>query len=150
MDDNPGPPDSGLICAKEVFRIQGAVFEVNRVIGRGFLEAVYQECLALEFAARDIPFRAKPPLDLAYKGNALKQTYCPDFICFDAIIVELKAVRDIAPEHRAQVLNYLRATGLEVGLLVNFGNSSRATVQRMVLQDLHLTPPGRLRTDPAV
>jgi GxxExxY protein len=135
-----------LVLAEEVFRIQGAVFEVNRAMGRGFLEAVYQECLALEFAAREIPFRAVPSLALTYKTTLLRQTYCPDFICFDAVIVELKAVRDIAPEHRAQVLNYLRATGLEVGLLVNFGTGSRATVERLVLQEGTANPRERTRT----
>lgn len=128
----PEPPQP-LLCAEEVFRIQGAVFEVNASMGRGFLEAVYQECLALEFAAREIPFEAVPTVRLAYKGVALKQVYVPDFVCFGSIIVELKAVREIAAEHRAQVLNYLRATGLRVGLLVNFGAAPRATVQRLVL-----------------
>jgi len=131
MSENADPT---LLCANEVFQIQGGVFEVNRVMGRGFLEAVYQECLALEFAARQIPFRATPQLKLTYKAAQLKQTYVPDFICFEAVIVELKVSREIAPEHRAQVLNYLRATGLEVGLLVNFGSASRATVERLVLQ----------------
>lgn len=126
-------PPAGLICADEVFRIQGAVFEVNRVMGPGFLEAVYQECLGLEFQARAIPFRPKPLLELAYKGATLRQTYAPDFICFESVVVELKAGRDLAPEHRAQLLNYLRATGLKVGLLVHFGSSAKATVQRMVL-----------------
>src|SRR4051812_31340331 len=97
-----------LIYADEVFRIQGAVFEVNRNVGTGFLEAVYQECLALEFAARSIPFQAMPRLSLAYKGTTLAQTYAPDFVCFGKVVVELKAARDLAPEHRAQVLNYLR------------------------------------------
>jgi GxxExxY protein len=103
-------PTAALLLADEVFRIQGAIYEVNR--GRGFLEAVYQECLSLEFAERQIPFRAMPALSLSYKGARLKQTYAPDFVCFDSIILELKAVREVAPEHRAQVLNYLRATGL--------------------------------------
>jgi GxxExxY protein len=129
------PPDN-LLFAGEAFRIQGAVFDVSRTIGTGFLEAVYQECLALEFAARDIPFQAMPRLSLTYKGTTLAQTYAPDFICFDSIVVELKAVREPAPEHRAQLLNYLRVTGLELGLLVNFG-SSRATVQRLVLSALN-------------
>lgn len=142
-------PRGSMIYAAEVFRIQGAVFEVNRVMGRGFLEAVYQECLALEFAARSIPFRATPALSLAYKSTTLKQTYCPDFICFETVVVELKAVREIAPEHRAQVLNYLRATDLEVGLLVNFGSSSKATVQRLVLQEETANGRERTRTDPA-
>ncbi|MGA0605353.1 GxxExxY protein [Phenylobacterium sp. VNQ135] len=101
---------NGLLFAEEVFRIQGAVFEVNRTVGGGFLEAVYQECLGLEFGAQSIPFKAKPPLRLAYKGRWLEQTYAPDFVCFESVIVELKAAREIAPEHRAQVLNYLRAT----------------------------------------
>lgn len=127
-------PPSALLFPNEVFRIQGAIFEVGRNMGRGFLEAVYQECLALEFASRGIPFGAMPSLRLAYKGVQLRQTYSPDFVCFDAIIVELKAARELAPEHRAQVLNYLRATGLEVGLLVNFGGSPRVTVERLVLQ----------------
>ena len=91
--------------ADEVFRIQGAVFEVNRVISAGFLEAVYQECLALEFAARRIPFVAAPKLALQYKGVSLKQYYTPDFICFGRVVVELKALSELAPEHRAQVLN---------------------------------------------
>jgi GxxExxY protein len=126
-------PDNSLLYAKEAFRIQGAIFEVNRVMGRGFLEAVYQECLALEFSARGIPFREMPAVALSYKAAVLRQTYVPDFVCFEAIIVELKAAREIAVEHRAQVLNYLRATGLPVGLLVNFGGASRATVERFVL-----------------
>jgi GxxExxY protein len=122
-----------LLLADEVFRLQGAIFEVNRVMGRGFLEAVYQESLALEFGDRGIPFRAQPTLKVSYKGRPLRQTYAPDFICFDKVIVELKHMRDLVPEHRAQVLNYLRVTGLRVGLLVNFGAPSRATVERLVL-----------------
>lgn len=144
-----GPADSHIILRDEVFRIQGAVFEVNRAMGQGFLEAVYQECLALEFTASGIPFRATPALTLTYKDVRLKQTYCPDFVCFDAVIVELKAVREIAPEHRAQVLNYLRATGLSVGLLVNFGAGPKASVQRLVLQDLAANTREHTRTVPA-
>jgi GxxExxY protein len=128
-----GTSETSLLCADEVFCIQGAVFEVSRVMGRGFLEAVYQECLGLEFAARKIPFCAMPSVALTYKATPLSQTYRPDFICFDRVIVELKACREVAPEHRAQILNYLRATELRVGLLVNFGSASRATVQRLVL-----------------
>ena len=94
---------------------------------------MYQECLALEFRARGIPFRAKPSLKLSYKGVILEQTYAPDFICFDSVIIELKAVRELAPEHRAQLCNYLKATGTKVGLLVNFGARGRAVVERIVL-----------------
>ncbi|MDB5425903.1 MAG: uncharacterized protein JWQ29_3319 [Phenylobacterium sp.] len=102
-------------------------------MGAGFLEAVYQECLGLELAARNIPFVAAPVLPLEYKGVRLKQTYVPDFVCFASIIIELKAVRDFAPEHRAQVLNYLKASGLRVGLLVNFGSTPKARIERLVL-----------------
>jgi len=122
-----------LMHERETFQVRGAVFEVYRAMGAGFLEAVYQECLGLEFAARSIPFRAKPLLKLEYKGVDLHATYSPDFICYEAVVVELKAVREIAPEHRAQLLNYLKATGLNVGLLVNFGGSGRAAVERLVV-----------------
>lgn len=123
-----------LLLKDEVFRIKSAVFTVSRTMGAGFLEAVYQECLALELTRSGVPFRAFPQLRLSYRGTQLKQTYSPDLICFEMIIVELKAVRAVAPEHRAQVLNYLRATNLEVGLLVNFGTAPRSTVERLVLQ----------------
>ncbi len=115
-----------------MFRIQGAIFEVSRQMGVGFLEAVYQECLALEFEERGIPFQALRALSLAYKGRRLKHTYTPDFVCFGSIIVELKVVREVAPEHRAQVYNYLRATGLKLGLLVNFGAGVKAKVERII------------------
>jgi GxxExxY protein len=121
-----------LLFADETYLIRAAVFEVSRQMGTGFLEAVYQECLAIEFAAQDIPFEASPVLALAYKSRPLKQSYRPDFVCFDRIIVELKASREIAPEHRAQVLDYLKATGLKVGLLVNFGGAPKARVERPV------------------
>ena len=81
---------------------------------------------------RGIPFVAQKPLSLTYKGQRLRQTYLADFVCFDAIIVELKAVRDLTPEHRAQVLNYLAATGLKLGLLVNFGSAPKARIERLV------------------
>ena len=126
------PSRRPLIFADEVFRIQGAVFEVNRVLGAGFLEAVYQECLAIEFGARRIPFAAKAAVPVVYKGRELRQRYEPDFMCFDSVVVELKASRETAPEYRAQVLNYLKATGMQVGLLVNFG-CAPARIERLVL-----------------
>jgi GxxExxY protein len=121
-----------LLYADETFRIRGAVFGVHSAMGSGFLETVYQECLALEFAARCIPFAALRPLALEYKGQPLRQTYVTDFICFERIVVELKVVRALAPEHRAQMINYLRATGMRVGLLVNFG-ASEAMIERFAL-----------------
>jgi GxxExxY protein len=121
-----------LLYEEEAFKIRGAIFEVSREMGSGFLEAVYQDCLAMEFRANEIPFVAKPPLSISYKGQALAQAYVPDFLCFGSIVLELKAVRDIAPEHRAQVLNYLKATDLRLGLLANFGSTPKAQVERLV------------------
>jgi GxxExxY protein len=132
MDHEPHEPHERILYASEVYAIQGAIFEVNHHMGSGFLEAVYQECLAIEFAARDIPCRAQQPLPLTYKGQPLRQSYVADFVCYDAIIVELKAIRELTPEHRSQVLNYLSATGLKLGLLVNFGSAPRARIERLV------------------
>jgi len=122
-----------LLFEEETFRVRTAVFEVSRQLGTGFLEAVYQEALAIELQDQQIPFVTAPALGVTYKGRLLTQTYRPDFVCFDHIIVELKSVRELAPEHRAQTLNYLKATGLRVGLLVNFGCAPKARVERLVL-----------------
>jgi GxxExxY protein len=100
-----------LINKDESYRILGACFEVYKEKGSGFLEAVYQECLEIEFSLQGIPFVAKASLDLNYKGRPLKQRYEPDFICFEKIILEIKAVSQLADEHRAQLHNYLKATG---------------------------------------
>lgn len=117
----------------EVFRIRGAIFEVNREMGSGFLEGVYQECLAPEFTARGIPFVATPSLPLIYKGRLLTKMYVPNFVCFSKIVVELKAVSALAAEHRSQVLNYLKAGGFRLGLLVNFGSAPKTQIERFVL-----------------
>ncbi|HOY58520.1 MAG TPA: GxxExxY protein [Verrucomicrobiota bacterium] len=122
-----------LICKAESYRIIGACFEVYKEKGCGFLEAVYQECLELEFRMQGVLFVPQKPLALAYKGQPLKQRYTADFICYDKIIVELKAVSALADEHRAQVLNYLHATGFKLGLLVNFGHHPKVEYERMVL-----------------
>jgi GxxExxY protein len=122
-----------LVLADETFAVRGAVYEVYKVLRDGFLEAVYQECLALELAARSIPFRAEPKVSLAYKGRPLAASYTPDFLCFEKLIVELKAVRALAPEHRAQTINYLKATGLSVALLVNFGSGDGVEMERFAL-----------------
>ena len=124
---------NNLLYEDETFAIRGAVFEVYSVMGCGFLEAVYQECLERELKLRNIPFVAQSILQLNYKGEALNQIYKPDLICFDSIVVELKAVSSIGGEHQAQVLNYLKATGMKLGLLVNFGCYPKATVDRLVL-----------------
>jgi GxxExxY protein len=102
-------------------------------MGCGFLEAVYQECMERELAKQGIHFEAQKELSLLYKGEPLKQTYKPDLVCYGKIIVELKAVKTVAPEHQAQLLNYLKATVIHVGLLVNFGSYPQATIERLVL-----------------
>ena len=121
-----------LLYEEDAYRIRGSVFEVYREMGCGFLEWVYQECLEKELRSQDIPFVSQQELKLAYKGETLEQTYKPDLICFNRIIVELKAVKEIADEHRAQLHNYLKATGLKLGLLVNFGHYPKATIERII------------------
>lgn len=122
-----------LLLEEECYAIRGCIFEVYREMGSGFLESVYQECLEREFVLRGIPFESQKRLDLTYKGQGLSQTYTPDLVCFGKISVELKSARGLLPEHKAQVLNYLKATGFRVGLLVNFGAHPKATVERLVL-----------------
>lgn len=122
-----------ILYKDECYAIQGAVFNVYREMGCGFLEAVYQECLKKELKSRKVPFVPQKEIELYYCGEQLQQTYKADLVCHEQIIVELKAVRDITPQHKAQLLNYLKATGLKLGLLVNFGAHPKATVKRFVL-----------------
>ena len=109
---------------EQTHAIIGAAMEVHRQLGRGFLEAVYQCGLAVEFAQRGIPFRDDIKLPVYYKGILLPCSYEPDFVCFECIIVELKALQAITGVEDAQVLNYLKATRFERGLLLNFGRPS--------------------------
>ena len=97
---------------------------VHSELGCGFLEKVYQEALEREFTDKGIPFKREVNLKIYYKGNPLQQDYIADFVCYDKIIVELKAVSELTDVHFAQVLNYLTATDLDLGLLVNFGEKS--------------------------
>ena len=121
-----------ILYAEEAYKIQGAAFEVYKELGCGFLEAVYQECLENEFLLRGIPFSSQSELKLKYKGKVLRQTYKPDFICYGKIIVEIKAVKEFINEHHAQVLNYLKATDMELGLLINFGSHPMAETKRLI------------------
>lgn len=122
-----------LIHEEETYKILGACFEVYKEKGCGFLEAVYQESLEIELEPQGIPARALVPIPLSYKGRPRKKTYEADFICFDKVLIELKAVSALTDEHRAQMQNYLHATGHRVGLLVNLGHYPKVEHERFVL-----------------
>ena len=113
-----------LILKDEVYAIIGAAMEVHNDKGHGFLEAVYQECMEVELAARGIPAVPLQEMPIFYKGRKLKKTYIADFVAFGKIIVELKALDVLTSREEAQVINYLKASGYEVGILINFGGPS--------------------------
>jgi GxxExxY protein len=122
-----------ILYKDESFQVQGSIFSVYQTLGAGFLEAVYQECLEIEFLKRGIPFCPQYDIKLKYKGHQLRQCYKADFVCFEKIIVEIKAISEITAIHQAQVMNYLKATGLRLGILVNFCAFPRAEIERIVL-----------------
>jgi GxxExxY protein len=113
-----------LLFKEEVFNIVGAAMEVHKVLGPGFLEAVYQEVLAIEFKLRNIPFIEFPNLKIDFKGYTLKKEYIPDYLCYDEIIVEIKAISKCGPNEEAQIINALKASKKSVGVLFNFGEKS--------------------------
>ena len=117
---------------QESYAINGAAMQVYNKLGIGFLEAVYQEALAMEFTKRGIPFEREKELKIYYDGQELKQTYRADFVCYGDIIVELKAVSELDNSHRSQVYNYLKATGFKLGLLYNFGHADGLQYERKV------------------
>jgi len=121
-----------ILFKQESYDITGACMEVFNEMGSGFLEAVYQECLEYELSDRRIPFQSQQQLKLQYKQRTLKSVYVPDFVCFENIILEIKGVGDLTDKHRAQVLNYLKATGIKLGLLVNFGQHGKLQYERIV------------------
>lgn len=122
-----------LLCRDEVYAVMGAVFAVYDELGFGFLEAVYHEALAVEFTERKIPFVSQAPLRIRYKQAFLSKAYQADFVAFESVLVELKAADRLTTVDEAQLLNYLKATGLRVGLLVNFGQPHGVGWKRMVL-----------------
>ncbi|MBC8324014.1 MAG: GxxExxY protein [Verrucomicrobia subdivision 3 bacterium] len=125
-----------LLYKEECYRIMGACFEVYKEKGCGFLESVYQECLSMELAEQEIPFEQQVDLELQYKGRRLQHKYKPDFVCFGKIIVEIKAVNQLADEHRAQIHNYLKATGYKLGLLANFGHHPKIEWERIIREKI--------------
>lgn len=122
-----------ILYKDESYKIVGAAMNVYNALGCGFLESVYQEALAIEFKREGVPFEAEKEVRIFYSEVELKQTYKPDFFCYDGIIIELKAVSTIDASHRAQLYNYLKATQCRLGLLINFGNSNGLQVERKVL-----------------
>ena len=113
-----------MVKDERTYKIIGAAMEVHKELGCGFLEAVYQEALEKEFVTQGIPFKAQPVIEIRYKGEPLNKTYQPDFVCFDEVLVEIKALSELSGIEEAQLINYLKATGIRVGLLINFGNKS--------------------------
>ena len=128
-----GEDMSDLIYKEESYKIMGACFNVYKDKGCGFLEAVYQECLEIEFPFQKIPAVSQKQLQLYYRGIELKQKYIPDFVCYDKIILKIKAVNKVTEEHFAQVFNYLYATGYKLGILVNFAHYPKLHYERIVL-----------------
>lgn len=122
-----------IIYREECFKIIGACMAVYKDKGSGFLEPVYQECLEIELAHQGLPFQPQVHLDLRYRGQVLRQKYVPDLLCFGKIVVEIKAASKLIDEHRAQLLNYLHASGCQLGLLVNFGHYPGLEWERIVL-----------------
>ena len=109
---------------ERTYRIIGSAMEVCKELGPGFLEAVYQEAMERELSLQAIPYRAQPSIRITYKGKALSKIYQPDFVCFEEIVVEIKALKELSGQEEAQMINYLKASHLKIGLLINFGSKS--------------------------
>jgi GxxExxY protein len=109
---------------ERTYKIIGSAIEVHKELGSGFLEAVYQEAFERELFDNKIPYKSQPKIQISYKGQYLNKTYQPDFLCYDEVIVEIKAITALSGIEEAQLLNYLKATRLQVGLLINFGSKS--------------------------
>jgi GxxExxY protein len=121
-----------LILKDEVYAVVGAAIEVHRVLGSGFLEPVYQEAMEIESKIRSLPFEAQKILEIYYKEYRLKKEYIPDFVYYGQIVVELKAPDRLTGREEAQLLNYLKATGMKVGVLINFGSHPKLEWKRLV------------------
>jgi len=122
-----------LLCKEEVYAVVGAAMEVYNTLGPGFLEAVYQEAMEIELEERGIPFEPQKELRIIYKGRRLKKSYVADFVVYGKVIVEIKALDRLTTHDEAQLLNYLKATGVEVGVLINFGAPGKLEWKRRVL-----------------
>ena len=122
----------GLLFKDECYKIYGCIYAVNKKLGSGFLEDVYQEALEIELRRANVPFTSQQELEIQYDGFPLRKKYVADIVCYEKIIIEIKAVSKIADQHKAQLMNYLKATGFRLGLLVNFCSFPKAEIVRMV------------------
>lgn len=129
-----------IVLKDESYAIMGACFEVYKEKGPGFTEPIYHECLELEFAEQKLAAVSKPQLEIDYKGQKLIKRVEPDFVCYGKVILEIKAVKSLADDHRAQLTNYLRATGFQLGLLVNFSGQPQLEWERIVNTRAKLDP----------
>ena len=121
-----------LLYEEEVYKVVGAAIEVHRILGPGFAEAVYHEAVKIECELQKVPFVSQQQLNIVYKGQLLDKYYVADLVCYDKIIIELKALDQLTGKETAQILNYMKATGLRVGLLINFGASGKLEWQRFI------------------
>ena len=122
-----------LVYPNESYAIRGAAMRVYNVLGSGFLEAVYQEALEIELEKRHIPYEKEKELEIYYDDIKLGKKYVADFVCYDKIILELKAVKELDDSHRSQIYNYLKATGFKLGFLINYGKYDELQIERRVL-----------------
>ena len=134
------------IYKNEGYQLMGAAFEVYNDRGYGLAEEIYQECLEIELALRGLPFLSKAELKCFYKGRELKKRYVPDLYVFGCVVVELKAVTELAPEHEAQVFNYMRIARQPVGYLINFGHNGMLEWKRLILSEL-IEPAAMVSSD---
>ena len=122
-----------LLYKKEVYQIIGAAIEVHKELGPGFLESVYEECMCIESKLKNIPYETQVKLSIHYKGGKIKKEFFADYIGFGKIIVELKCIPKLKKVEEAQIINYLKATGLKVGLLINFGSKGKLEWKRYIV-----------------
>jgi len=121
-----------LILKDEVFAVVGTAMEVYNELGSGFLEAVYQEAMEIELLNRHIPFESQKKLQIQYKDKKLNKEYVADLICYNSVLIELKAVEKLSGKEESQIINYLKATGIKVGVLINFGSKNKLEWKRFV------------------
>ncbi|HEX2971748.1 MAG TPA: GxxExxY protein [Tepidisphaeraceae bacterium] len=122
-----------FLLKDETYAVVGAAMEVYNTLGPGFLEAVYQEAIELELTDRGIPFESQKPITIGYKNHLLQKQYIADLVCYGALLAELKAIEILTTREESQLINYMKATGLRVGLLLNFGHPKNLDWKRMVL-----------------